>query len=654
MLNPPQAKAVRSLHKPLLVLAGAGCGKTRVIIEKMIHIINTKYCDPDQLYAITFTNKAAKEMQQRISKRLPNSEQIRISTFHALGLQILKSETKYTGLRSGFSILDPSESTKIIQELVPRGIKKHLIAELQWQISSWKNAGLRPAQVNTNVPLNRDIYQQYLNYMRHINAVDFDDLIAMSLWLLEDNDEVQTRWQQKIAYLLVDEYQDTNACQYQLLKRLTGCNPHITCVGDDDQSIYGWRGAQPENLGLLAVDFDNLQVIKLEQNYRSTETILKAANAVVQHNPHSFEKSIWSDLGNGELIELSHYDSIEDEAEQIAVAIDFRIQQKHAHYTDFALLYRSNQQAKYIEQAFRKRNIPYHISGGRSFFDYAEIKDLMAYLRLLVNPRDNSAFLRVINTPKRGIGMHTIKRISQLSKLRNLSFFQACSQNDLSSHIDPVIATKIHHFSEMINALSCSRSPAEHIVNQLLTQTDYINWVQHSANNQLAKINKTKLITDFVKWISAICNSQPTRLDDLINYLSLQTSQDEDQQQGVALMTLHAAKGLEFKQVYLIGVEEGILPHSNSMDEADNPQQALEEERRLMYVGMTRAKHKLHISYVKRRKRKHPSQEKIATGPSRFLKEIPAEFVLTANSPEHKQKTKQNFAALRAELNQSP
>jgi len=654
VLNSPQAEAVRSLDNPLLVLAGAGCGKTRVIIEKMIHIMQIKFCRPEQLYAITFTNKAAKEMQKRISKRLPNSEQICISTFHALGLQILKSETKHSGLRPGFSILDPGESSKIIQELVPRGIKKHLISELQWQISSWKNAGFRPSEISTTVPLNRDIYRQYLAYMNHINAVDFDDLIALSLWLLQDNPDVKARWQKKIAYLLVDEYQDTNACQYQLLKCLTDCGSHITCVGDDDQSIYGWRGAQPENLGLLAADFKNLQVIKLEQNYRSTETILKAANAVVQHNPHPFEKSIWSDLGSGELIAISSYDSIEEEAEQIATAIDFSTQHKHAQHTDFALLYRSNQQAKFIEQAFRKRNIPYHISGGRSFFDYAEIKDLMAYLRLLVNPRDNSAFLRVINTPKRGIGMHTIKRISQISKLRNLSFLQTCNQSDLSNQLDPKIAAKVRHFSDMITTLSRSRLPAETVLNQLLAQTDYINWIQHSANNQLAKINKTKLITDFVKWINAICNKQTTQLDDLINILSLQTNHDEEQQQGVALMTLHAAKGLEFKQVYLIGVEEGILPHSNSMDEADDPQQALEEERRLMYVGMTRAKSKLHISYVKKRKRKHPGQEKIATGPSRFIKEIPAEFIQTANSPERKQKIKQNFAALRAQLNQNP
>ncbi|MCX7545281.1 ATP-dependent helicase [Marinicella gelatinilytica] len=654
MLNKHQAAAVRHLNTPLLVLSGAGCGKTRVIVEKMLHIVNSHFCQPDHLYAITFTNKAAKEMQQRLAKRYVQADLINISTFHALGLRLLKSEVKHTGLLPGFSILDPSECTQIIQELVPKGLKKNVVYDIQWQISDWKNAGLKPADATSNNPLNQDIYRRYLEYMQSINAVDFDDLIAMSLWLLQGNETVRKRWQNQVSYLLVDEYQDTNACQYQLIKQLTANNQGLTCVGDDDQSIYGWRGARPENLQLLANDFPTLEVVKLEQNYRSTSTILKAADAVVQHNPHPFKKTIWSDLGEGDLIDLSSHDSIEEEAEHIATAIHFSIQHNHHQAGDYGILYRSNRQARTIEQALRRFNIPYHISGGRSFFDYTEIKDLMAYLRLLTNPFDNAAFLRVINTPRRGIGMQTVKHIAHSAKLSNRSFFHFISQAKLDEHFEPRMAAKLHDFQRMIANFCQSKLTADVILSQLLNQTDYLNWVEHNTANQVAKVNKRKLITDFVRWVNAICKNKPTDLEELVSYLTLQTDSNDDDTQGVALMTLHAAKGLEFNQVFLIGIEEGLLPHSSSLEEAEDQSEALAEERRLMYVGMTRAQNKLTISYVKKRKSKHPTQQQTSTGPSRFIDEIPAEFMMAPDNPAHKAKTKQNFAALKAQLNQNP
>jgi len=649
MLNHQQAAAVRHLCSPLLVLSGAGCGKTRVIIEKIRYILSAEFCLPENLYAITFTNKAAQEMQQRLVKGYQHADLIHVSTFHALGLRLLKSEINHTSLQAGFSILDPSECNQVIQELVPKGLKKQLMYDIQWQISEWKNAGLKPDEVNSSNPLNQDIYRRYYNYMNSINAVDFDDLIAQSLWLLQSNEHVRQRWQQQVSYLLIDEYQDTNACQYQLIKTLTANNQGLTCVGDDDQSIYGWRGARPENLQLLADDFSDLKVVKLEQNYRSTGCILKAADAVVQNNPHPFVKTIWSDLGEGELIDLNSYDSIEDEAEQITSSIHFALNQGHSIASDYGILYRSNRQARTLEQALRRFNIPYHISGGRSFFDYSEIKDLMAYLRLLANPQDNSAFLRVINTPRRGIGMQTVKQIAQLAKQSKRSFFQFISQIKLTNHFEARIAGKLQDFQTMMAGFMQSKLPANQLFNRLINQIDYLNWVQHSTANQVAKINKRKLITDFLRWVDAVCDHKHMSIDDLVGYLSLQNEPNDDDKQGVALMTLHAAKGLEFNRVFLIGVEEGLLPHRNSLEEAEDKVAALAEERRLMYVGMTRAQTKLTISYVKKRKQ-HKDHERAIFGPSRFIEEIPEEFIMAPNSPAHKAKTKQNFAALKAQL----
>ncbi|KAA3638300.1 MAG: ATP-dependent DNA helicase Rep [Proteobacteria bacterium] len=650
MLNQAQAAAVRHLSSPLLVLSGAGCGKTRVIVEKMLHIMATGFCPPEQLYAITFTNKAAKEMQQRLAQRYQHADLIHVSTFHALGLRLLKTEVKHTALHAGFSILDPSECIQVLQELVPKGLKKQVLYDIQWQISDWKNAGIKPTDVSSRNPLNQDIYRRYLSYMSSINAVDFDDLIAMSLWLLQGNEVVRQRWQNKVAYLLIDEYQDTNACQYQLIKQLTADNQALTCVGDDDQSIYGWRGARPENLQLLAADFATLKVVKLEQNYRSTSHILKAADAVVQHNPHPYMKTIWSNLGEGDLIDINCFDSVEEEAEHIATAIHYSIKQGHHQAADYGILYRSNRQARTIEQALRHHHIPYHISGGRSFFDYIEIKDIMAYLRLLTNPHDNTAFLRIINTPRRGIGMQTVKQIAQLANQSNRSFFQFIAQAKLSNHFEARTADKLQAFHHMINDFMHSQLPANQLIHRLISHIDYHNWVQHNTANQVAKSNKRKLITDFLRWVDAICQNNSTDLTDLVSQLTLQTDHNDDGSNGVALMTLHAAKGLEFKRVFMIGVEEGLLPHANSLEEAEDKNQALAEERRLMYVGMTRAQHKLTISYVNKRKRRQDYDRPIY-GPSRFIEEIPEQFVMAPNSPAQKTKNKQHFAALKAQLN---
>jgi len=657
VLNPQQQAAVEKTDQPLLVLAGAGCGKTRVITEKMAHLVNQGLCEPHRLFAITFTNKAAKEMKQRAMSMVSSGDQLNISTFHALGLRLMQQEIAHTGFMRGFSILDASECQKVIQELLPTGIKKELANQLQWQISGWKNKGWRPDQVETTVPMAAEVYQHYLDYMLSINAMDFDDLILQPLWLLMKQPEVLQRWRQHIGYLMVDEYQDTNTSQYQLVRQLMGQGSHLTCVGDDDQSIYGWRGAQIENLSLLQRDFPQLAVVKLEQNYRSSSTILNAANAVIKNNPHPFEKKIWSDLGEGELIHLTPYLSAEEEAEQVITDILFQRKVHHKNYQDYAILYRSNHQAKLMEQALRMNNVPYQMSGGRSFFDYAEIKDLMAYIRLLSNPKDNAAFLRVINTPKRGIGMQTVKQISQQAKRHNQTFFVACQNPDVLASLPTQAQQKIRDFVRIIKHHQQEKRSAEQVVASLVREIDYLNWVNLSANNKMAKINKSKLVRDFLKWIEAIGGKDHLAMEDLLNYLSLQTNQDDEEgEDAVRMMTLHAAKGLEFEHVYLIGVEEGILPHANSMAEADDENEAIEEERRLMYVGITRAMRQLKISYVKKRKRKfQPEDSEEVFGPSRFLDEIPEELLAGArqNAPseaEQKENNRKNFAALKAML----
>ncbi len=657
MLNQPQQQAVNLVDKPLLVLAGAGCGKTRVITEKMAHLVNRGYCRPEGVYAITFTNKAAKEMKSRAMKMVQGGELLNISTFHALGLRLLQQEIKHTKFQRGFSILDTSECQKVIQGLLPKGLKKDVSNQLQWQMSGWKSAALKPHEVESQVPMAVEVYGTYLDYMVSINAMDFDDLILQPLWLLQEQQDVLQRWQQKIQYMMVDEYQDTNGSQYTLLRQLMGSGKHLTCVGDDDQSIYGWRGAQAENLQLLQQDFSELKVIKLEQNYRSNTTILDAANAVIQHNPHPFEKKIWSDLGQGEPIQILSYPNAETEAQQVVADINFHKQVNHKNFADFAILYRSNHQAKLIEQELRISNLPYQMSGGRSFFDYSEIKDLMAYIRLLVNPKDNAAFLRVINTPKRGIGMQSIQQISAASKKTGQSMFITCLQPGLISGLGDAAQTRVKAFVNMMQQHQGMKSSAEQVMASLIKQIDYLNFVSLSANNKLAKINKTKLVQDFIKWVNALGKKQHMPLDELLNFLSLQTNQEEDaSEDAIRMMTLHAAKGLEFEHVYLIGVEEGILPHANSLADAEVENSAVEEERRLMYVGMTRAMQQLKISYVKKRKKRFPEEKTpAAAGPSRFLDEIPHQ--LTSGHPgikrseeEQKVSNKKNFAALKAML----
>ncbi len=662
MLNPQQQSAVTYCDGPLLVLAGAGCGKTRVITEKIAYLIKNNIATHHNIFAITFTNKAAKEMAQRANKMvfLPEidgkRERLNISTFHALGMRIIREEIQHTPYRYGFSIFDSSESHNIVKDLLPKGSNREQINTIGWQISAWKNEGLKADELDTSFVLAQEVYKQYQQRLIDFNALDFDDLILQSLGLLQTNNEVLLRWQEKMRFVLVDEYQDTNGSQYRLLKLLVGKHRNIVCVGDDDQSIYGWRGAQAENLNILQQDFPELKVVKLEQNYRSTQTILGAAHDVIKHNPHEFEKKLWSDLGLGDLIKISAFKSPEEESLQLSAEIDYQRILKKDKFSDYAVLYRSNHQAKLVEQVFRSNNIPYVMSGGRSFFDFAEIKDLMAYIRLLCNPKDNSAFLRIVNVPRRGIGSGSLAKLAQSAELAHLSYFKASGNQGVLSALPTRTAQKLKEFHGHILGLQKKVSAninADKILDELLAEIDYIAWIAQTSKDKSSKHNRTKLVFDFQKWMRAFTKDKDMTLIDAVAAMTLQTNKDDaNNDDAVQMMTLHAAKGLEFPNVYMIGVEEGILPHRNSIEE-----ETVEEERRLMYVGMTRAMKNLTISYVKKRKSRFgQDDENFDAGPSRFLDEIPQKHIsgygkVTKESVEKKQEKKMgHLAALKAML----
>ena len=658
MLNPQQQSAVIYCDGPLLVLAGAGCGKTRVITEKIAYLIDTKKVNHHNIFAITFTNKAAKEMAARARKmvHLPEGERLNISTFHALGMRIIREEIKHTPYRFGFSIFDSSETHNIIKDLLPKGSNREQINTIQWQISAWKNEGLKAEELDTQFMLAQEVYQQYQQRLIDFNALDFDDLILQTLHLLENSPEVLNRWQDKMQYVLVDEYQDTNGSQYRLLKQLVSKYRNIICVGDDDQSIYGWRGAQAENLSILQHDFPELNVVKLEQNYRSTQIILGAAYDVIKNNPHEFEKKLWSDLGSGELIKISHFNSPEEEAMQVSAEIDYHKILKNTMFADYAVLYRSNRQAKLIEQVFRSKGTPYVMSGGRSFFDYVEIKDLMAYIRILCNPKDNSAFLRIVNVPRRGIGSSSLAKLAKSAESSHISYFKAAGNDAVLSLLPTRAAQKLKEFQQIILKLQkkvLANVNADKIVDELVAEIDYIAWIAQTSKDKTSKHNRTKLVYDFQKWLRAFTSSKDMNLIDAAAQITLQTNkEDANNDDAVHMMTLHAAKGLEFTNVFMIGVEEGILPHRNSIEE-----ETVEEERRLMYVGMTRAMRNLTISYVKKRKNRFAAgDDDFETGPSRFLDELPVKYISgygkVTKESEEKQKEKKmgHLAALRAML----
>jgi ATP-dependent DNA helicase Rep len=637
-LNAPQREAVRYLDGPLLVLAGAGSGKTRVIAAKIAHLI-AQGTDPARIAAITFTNKAAREMRERAAQlarggaKADAAKAVQISTFHSLGLAILRAERKALGLKSGFSILDPADLEPIVAELVATADRAKARAA-QWKISAWKNALVAPpaaltaAKDATEAAAAR-AYAGYADALAAYHAVDFDDLIVRPVELFERDAQARARWQQRYDHVLVDEVQDTNAAQYRLLRLLVGEQARFTAVGDDDQAIYGWRGATLDNLTQLAQDYPALKVVKLEQNYRSTVRILRSANALIAHNPKLFDKRLWSELGHGDVLRVTPASDDEAEAELVVHRLLAHRFEHRGRFADYAILYRGNHQSRPFETALRAQNVPYVVSGGQSYFDRAEIKDLVAYLRLVANDDDDPAFIRAVTTPKRGIGQTTLAKLSEIAGKRHESLFAAVFAPEFAAIAQTKALEELRTFCALVNDLRfrSDREPAGRLLGELVAKVGYEDWLVATFDKREAQA-KSRSVGDFVAWLARKGEDERRTLLELTQMIALVTMLDgreADDPDAVRLSTLHAAKGLEFPHVFLVGLEEGLLPHRESIDAG-----TVEEERRLMYVGLTRAQRSLHLSYCRTRKR---AGTKVDCVPSRFLKELAQEDLRYAGAP---------------------
>ncbi len=680
-LNIAQQEAVNYMHGPCLVLAGAGSGKTRVITHKVGRLIQMGL-EPQRIFAITFTNKAAAEMRERAKGLIGKvAKNVVVCTFHALGVRMMRADGQALGLKPNFSILDSDDVTSILKDA--GGTTDAATARSwQWQISLWKNMGLNAAQSEAlakddSEKIAARVMARYEERLTAYQSVDFDDLISLPLKLMQNHETVRQKWQSLAGHVLVDEYQDTNATQYEFLKLLVGGNPasgaRFTAVGDDDQSIYGWRGATLDNLKRLPLDFPALKVIKLEQNYRSTGAILRAANNVIGPNPKLFPKNLWSDLGEGEPVRAVDADSEEHEAERTVARIQSLragteviaggatgapAASQHKEFRDFAVLYRANHLAKPFEKALRKAQIPYKVSGGTSFFDRAEIKDLCGWFRLWINNNDDPAFLRAVTTPKRGIGHQTLQQLGGFSSAYKVSLFEALFSPSLGSSLSAKAVGSLHEFGRYVNDLefrarhTIGAEAAKEFLLDWLKEIGYEKHLYDGEDSEKLAAARWSNVMDFCDWMAGRCGGQ---IDDMAGANSMnevkslldvaQTvsllstiSERETDQNVVTLSTLHAAKGLEWPHVMLVGVIEGMLPFKL---EGDNLQERLEEERRLMYVGITRAQRSLAVSWVRKRKK---GREMVAALPSRFIAEMGLDKATVREDPREKLK------ALRAEF----
>ncbi|WP_025154603.1 DNA helicase Rep [Morganella morganii] len=632
-LNPGQQQAVEYVQGPCLVLAGAGSGKTRVITNKIAHLIRNTGYQPRQIAAVTFTNKAAREMKERVAQTLGRKEAkgLMISTFHTLGLEIIKREYKALGMKSNFSLFDDQDQLALLKELTLDHLEedKELLQQLVSQISNWKNALLTPEQAKGLARSEREhtfaeCYRRYELHLSSCNVLDFDDLITKPTLLFARDEQARERWQQRIRYLLVDEYQDTNTSQYQLVKLLVGKRAYFTVVGDDDQSIYSWRGAQPKNLVQLSKDFPELRVIKLEQNYRSSGCILNAANILIANNPHVFEKQLFSNLGYGDPMKVITANNEDHEAERVAGELIAHHFINKTDYKDYAILYRGNHQSRIFEKMLMQNRIPYRISGGTSFFSRPEIKDLLAYLRVLTNPEDDSAFLRIVNTPRRGIGPATIQKLGEWANTRDKSLYQASFDLGLGQTLSGQGLAALTNFTGWLADVEklVEREPLI-AVRDLLHGLDYQSWLFETSASPKAAEMRMKNVDQLFSWMAEMLEgddlNEPMTLAQVVTRFTLrdmmERGEEAEELDQVQLMTLHASKGLEFPYVFLVGMEEGILPHQSSIDE-DN----VDEERRLAYVGITRAQKSLFFTLCRERRQ---YGELIRPEPSRFLYELP-------------------------------
>jgi ATP-dependent DNA helicase Rep len=625
MLNPQQRAAVEYIDGPLLVLAGAGSGKTRVITEKIAHLIERGIAPSARIAAITFTNKAAREMRERVGKRVKAdaAEALSVCTFHALGLKFLQIEHARAGLRRSFSVLDADDSAGLVKELAGAAVKPDQLFQLRMLVSRLKSDGLTPdaALDAARAPRELQAAQLYAAYQRRLaafNAVDFDDLIRLPVAVLQRDAEARDAWRERIRYLLVDECQDTNAAQYAFLQLLAGERGAFTCVGDDDQSIYAWRGADPGNLDKLATDYPRLRVIKLEENYRCDQRVLRAANALIAHNPHAHPKKLWSSHADGERIRVLACRDADHEAERVASQIMYLRDKHQLAWSDCAVLYRGNHQARPLEKAFQLNRIPYHLTGALGFLDRAEVKDVLAYLRLIANPDDDAAFLRVVNVPRREIGATSLEKLGGLAATQHASLLRTAQNPAVRHTLASRQAAALTGFGTLIEVLTgeARHAKAADLVEAVLHRTRYAEHLAHGSRDAALNTRRLGNVRELTDWFRAMDHGK-ARAGDLAAQLALLTHADRDDDgDAVRMMTLHAAKGLEFRCVHIVGCEDGTLPHEGAIDEG-----RLDEERRLLYVGLTRARELLHLSYSVHGRR---YGQTFTHKPSRFLDELPA------------------------------
>ncbi|MCP9339969.1 DNA helicase Rep [Stutzerimonas xanthomarina] len=634
-LNPRQQEAVNYVGGPMLVLAGAGSGKTSVITRKIAYLIQQCGIRAQYIVAVTFTNKAAREMKERVSSLLRGGEGrgLTVSTFHNLGLNIIRKEYAKLGYKPGFSIFDESDIKALLTDIMQKEYAgDDGVDEIKNYIGNWKNDLVTPEEALENARNPKEqtaaiVYTHYQRTLKAYNAVDFDDLIMQPVKLFQNHPEVLEKWRNKVRYMLVDEYQDTNASQYLLVKLLVQERAHFTVVGDDDQSIYAWRGARPENLMQLKDDFPSLKVVMLEQNYRSTSRILKCANVLIANNPHAFEKQLWSEMGHGDAIRVIRCRNEEAEAERVAMEILTLHLKTQRPYSDFAILYRGNYQAKLIELKLQHHQIPYRLSGGTSFFARQEVKDLMSYFRLLVNPDDDNAFLRVINVPRREIGSTTLEKLGNYATARKISMYTACDEIGLGEQLDSRFTDRLSRFKRYMDNLrqQCAQNDPIAALRSMVMDIDYETWVRQQTSSDKAadfRMGNVWFLIDALKNTLEKDEEGEMTIEEAIAKLVLRDMLERQQEEeegadGVQMMTLHASKGLEFPYVFILGMEEEILPHRSSI-EADT----IEEERRLAYVGITRARQNLAMTFAAKRKQ---YGEIIECMPSRFLDELPQE-----------------------------
>ena len=624
-LNQPQRNAVLHCDGPLLVLAGAGSGKTRVIIEKIAHLVTSGRIPAKRIAAITFTNKAAKEMRERLGKRLKGdaAEGLTLCTFHALGLKFLQIEHASVGLKRGFSIFDADDSNAQIKDLMP-GAKNDAVEAAKNLISRAKNAGLSPEEALAASKTTREqeaakLYARYQARLSTFNAVDFDDLIRLPVQVLENDTDIAAAWRERIGYLLVDECQDTNDAQYRLLKVLAGPRGDFTCVGDDDQSIYAWRGANPDNLLQMAQDYPALQVIKLEQNYRCSNRVLRAANTLIANNPHEHPKKLWSDQPDGDRIRVWECRDNDHEAEKVAAEISYLHTARDAPWSDFCILFRGNHQSRPLEKAMQLLRIPYHLTGGTAFLERQEVKDALSWLRLVVNPDDDAAFLRAVQSPKREVGATSLAKLAEMAQHAQLPMSRAAESMGVLKALTPRAANGLSAFTDILRDLRTQSAElsAANLVRRLAERSGLLSELRSQCKDDASFARRRGNLDELADWFENTQGSERRgNAGDLAAQLALLSRNDKDDGGNqVRLMSLHAAKGLEFRYVFIIGCEDGTLPHEMSLDEGN-----LDEERRLMYVGITRAKQGLYLSHNRETRR---FGDRIRLKPSRFLDELP-------------------------------